>query len=142
MDVDGNGTIDIPTEVSDGGSVSEELVNKLHFLLWKDYATPEGATTSSAYTTANTAFPAAAGIHARQCGLKSNANDTGWELSNLAGDIVYCEMRVVDSSQADLLNDRYSRVATIGSQQLQARIVTEYYGLKLEDILSGVTILP
>ena len=73
--------------------------------------------------------------------LKSNANDTGWVLSNLAGDIVYCEMRVVDSSQADLLNDRYSRVATIGSQQLQARIVTPYYGLSIESITSGTVLL-
>lgn len=74
--------------------------------------------------------------------VKANAGGTGWIIGNLTGDIMYCELRVVDPAETDLRNDKYSRVATIGSQQLQARILTEYYGLTLDDILSGVTVLP
>lgn len=143
MDVDGNGTIDIPTEVSDGGSIPEDLANQLQFLLWKDYATPEGGNNIfGVYDSEHRFFLRLPESMHGNVALKANASKTGWVISNLAGDVIYCELRMVDSSQADLHNDRYSRVATVGSQQLQARVITEYYGLKLEDILSGVTLLP
>ena len=35
----------------------------------------------------------------------------------------------------------FSRVANLGGKQLQARMVTEYYGLELDDIIDGVTVL-
>ena len=41
-------------------------------------------------------------------------------------------------------NPRYlpaaRRIANIGSQQLQARVVTPYYGLSIDDIIHGTTV--
>ena len=34
----------------------------------------------------------------------------------------------------------YRRIANIGSQQLQARVVTPYYGLSIDDIIHGTTV--
>ena len=38
---------------------------------------------------------------------------------------MYCEMRVVDLDEPESIE--YERIATIGSQQLQARMVTSYW---------------
>lgn len=143
MDLDGNGTVDIPTEVADGGNVQENLTNQLHFLLWKDYATEEGGNNIfGVYDSEHRFFLRLPESMHGNVSVKANAGGTGWIIGNLTGDIMYCELRVVDPAETDLRNDKYSRVATIGSQQLQARILTEYYGLTLDDILSGVTVLP
>lgn len=143
MDVDGNGTIDIPTEVADGGTVPESLSNQLHFLLWKDYATEEGGNNLfGVYDSEHRFFLRLPESMHGNVSLKSNASGSGWIIGNLTGDIQYCELRVIDPTESDLRTDKYSRVATIGSRQLQARILTPYYGLTLDDILSGVTVLP
>lgn len=142
MDLDGNGTVDIPTEVADGGIVPEELTNQLHFLLWKDYATEEGGNNIfGVYDSEHRFFLRLPESMHGNVSVKSNIGGSGWIICNLAGDIQYCELRVVEPSSTNLRADQYSRVATIGSRQLQARILTEYYGLTLEDILSGVTVL-
>lgn len=142
MDLDGNGTVDIPTEVADGGIVPEELTNQLHFLLWKDYATEEGGNNIfGVYDSEHRFFLRLPESMHGNVSVKSNMGGSGWIICNLAGDVQYCELRVVEPSSTNLRSDQYSRVATIGSRQLQARILTEYYGLTLEDILSGVTVL-
>lgn len=142
MDLDGNGTVDIPTEVADGGIVPEELANQLHFLLWKDYATEEGGNNIfGVYDSEHRFFLRLPESMHGNVSVKSNMGGSGWIICNLAGDVQYCELRVVEPSSTNLRADQYSRVATIGSRQLQARILTEYYGLTLEDILSGVTVL-
>ena len=51
-------------------------------------------------------------------------------------------MRVVDPSDQDPATaSTYERIANIGSQQLQARIVTPYYGLSIDTITSGTVLL-
>lgn len=141
-DLDGNGTVDIPTEVADGGTVSEDLTNKLHFLLWKDYATEEGGNNIfGVYDSEHSFFLRLPESMHGNVSLKANASGSGWILCNLTGEIQYCELRVVDPAADDTRTGKYSRVATIGSQQLQARVLTQYYGLTLENILSGVTVL-
>lgn len=142
VDVDGNGTIDIPTEVTDGGTIEEELTNQLHFLLWKDYATQEGGNNLfGVYDSEHRFFLQLPESMHGNILLKPNADNSGWIIGSLAEGTLYCELRVVDPTETDLRGDLYTRVATIGSRQLQARIITEYYGLKMEDILAGVTVI-
>mgnify|MGYP006965463486 FL=1 len=52
---------------------------------------------------------------------------------------MYCEMRVVDLDEPESIE--YKRIATIGSQQLQARMVTSYYGLSMDYIESNTVLL-
>ncbi|MCI6787801.1 MAG: hypothetical protein MR574_08830, partial [Oscillospiraceae bacterium] len=42
FDIDGNGTVDIPAEIDDGGTLQTPMDKRLSFVLWKDYTTPTG----------------------------------------------------------------------------------------------------
>ena len=44
----------------------------------------------------------------------------------------------IDGEQTEA--GEYRRIANIGSQQLQARVVTPYYGLSIDDIIHGTTV--
>lgn len=141
-DIDGNGTVDIPTELTDGGELSESLTNRLRFLLWKDYATAEGGNNIFGVYDSQYRFflQLPESLHGN-IALRANADASGWLISDLQGQTLYCELRVVDPASDGKQDDRFRRVAVIGNQQLQARIVTEYYGLTIEDIINGVTVL-
>ena len=109
-DIDNNGTVDIPVEIDDGGTLQTPMDKRLSFVLWKDYT--------------------------------SAASGTGWLLCNAEGTTVYCEMRVVDPvDNAATGVGNYLRIANIGSQQLQARVVTPYYGLSLDTISQNTVLL-
>ena len=65
------------------------------------------------------------------------------------GTTVYCELRLTDPAKETQTPDidgeqteagEYRRIANIGSQQLQARVVTPYYGLSIDDIIHGTTV--
>ena len=71
--------------------------------------------------------------------IRSNQSGTGWLICNSEGTVVYCEMRVVDLDEPE--NADYKHIATIGSQQLQARTVTSYYGLSMDYIESNTVLL-
>ena len=72
--------------------------------------------------------------------IRSNQSGTVADLQR-RGTTVYCEMRVVDpADNAATGVGNYLRIANIGSQQLQARVVTSYYGLSL-DFISQNTVL-
>ena len=71
--------------------------------------------------------------------IRGNQSSTGWLICNREGTVVYCEMRVVDLDEPESIE--YERIATIGSQQLQARMVTSYYGLSMDYIKSNAVLL-
>ena len=71
--------------------------------------------------------------------IRANQGGTGWLICNREGTVVYCEMRVVDLDEPESIE--YERIATIGSQQLQARMVTSYYGLSMDYIKSNTVLL-
>ena len=52
-------------------------------------------------------------------------------------------MRVVDPAETADADEvmEYERIANIGNQQLQARIVTPYYGLSIDTITSSTVLL-
>lgn len=139
VDLDGNGTIDIPTEVDDGGTIQAPMDKQLRFLLWKDFDGGTGGTTHfGIYDSEYRFFLALPESMHGSVLLRSNWEDNGWMICNAEGTTVYCELRVVDPSED---STKYRRVATIGSQQLQVRIFTDYYGLSLEKIQNGITLL-
>ena len=87
-------------------------------------------------------FHAAAGVNARQCADTLEPERHGLLLCNAEGTTVYCEMRVVDpADNAATGVGNYLRIANIGSQQLQARVVTPYYGLSLDTISQNTVLL-
>ncbi len=142
QDIDGNGTVDIPVEVDDGGVLDAPVDKRLRFLLWKDYTTNGGGNTEfGVYDTEYQFFlPLPESLHGN-IRLRSNAAATGWVLANAEDGTVYCELRAVDQKEAQ--NGDYLRIANMGSQQLQVRVLTakSYYGLSAEDIAKKVVFL-
>ncbi|MEE0801175.1 MAG: hypothetical protein U0L91_07865 [Gemmiger sp.] len=147
-DLDGNGTIDIPCTVDDGGEIASPMDKRLRFLLWRDYAGEDVSASSFGVYDSEYRFflKLPESLHGSIL-LRTNRDGNGWLVCNQEGTTVYCELRVTDPSQEDSEDEKtqkeeevFHRVATIGSQQLQARIVTPYYGLGLDDIINGTTV--
>ncbi|UWP69010.1 hypothetical protein [Subdoligranulum variabile] len=141
-DIDGNGTVDIPVEVDDGGNLQSPMDKSLVFLLWKDYAGADGGHSHfGIYDSKNNFYMSLPESMHGSILIRSNPAGNGWMICNSDGTTVYCEMRVVDpAEETDSGAASYERIANIGSQQLQARIVTPYYGLSIDSI-TGSTVL-
>ena len=141
-DLDDNGTVDIPVEIDDGGTLQTPMDKRLSFLLWKDYTSMAGGNSKfGIYDSEYNIFMELPESMHGSILIRSNQSGTGWLICNAEGTTVYCEMRVVDpADNAATGVGNYLRIANIGSQQLQARVVTSYYGLSL-DFISQNTVL-
>lgn len=150
-DLDGNGTIEIPAVIDDGGEIASPMDKRLRFLLWRDYTSEEDAASHFGVYDSEYSFflRLPESMHGSVL-LRTNRDGTGWLICNQEGTTVYCELRIADpndeeeadSAGADETGQEtvYHRVANIGSQQLQVRMVTDYYGLSLQDIIEGTTV--
>ena len=141
-DLDDNGTVDIPVEIDDGGTLQTPMDKRLSFLLWKDYTSMAGGNSKfGVYDSEYNIFMELPESMHGNILIRSNQSGTGWLICNAEGTTVYCEMRVVDPADNTATGvGNYLRIANIGSQQLQARVVTSYYGFSL-DFISQNTVL-
>ena len=75
--------------------------------------------------------------------IRNNLAGTGWLVCDSGNGSIYCELRVVDPAEQEETDAtlHYERIANIGNQQLQARIVTPYSGLTIESIVNNVVLL-
>ena len=139
-DLDGNGTIDIPTELDDGGTISESLSRSLRFLLWQDFSTAAGGvTTFGLYNSEDRFFFALPRTLRGSVRVRPNAAGNGWLVSGERGN-AYCELRIVDPADT-APDERYHRIGTIGGRQIQARIITDYPGLALDELPQRIYLL-
>ena len=138
-DIDGNGTIDIPMELTDGGTLMEPMDSRLKFLLWQDYSDADGGHTCFGIYDSEYRFflPLPQSMRGTVT-VRANTSGTGWLIRSTLGGTTYCEIRVVDP--AEDTDGEYLRIATIGSQQLQYREYTHYSGLNAIDLQNGVAL--
>lgn len=149
-DLDGNGTIEIPTMIDDGGKISTGMDKRLRFILWRDFAAEdETGSHFGVYDSEYSFFLALPESMHGSVLLRTNRDGSGWMVCNREGTTVYCELRLTDPAKETQTPDidgeqteagEYCRIANIGSQQLQARVVTPYYGLSIDDIIHGTTV--
>lgn len=149
-DLDGNGTIEIPTMIDDGGKISTGMDKRLRFILWRDFAAAdETGSHFGVYDSEYSFFLALPESMHGSVLLRTNRDGSGWMVCNREGTTVYCELRLTDPAKETQTPDsdgeqteagEYRRIANIGSQQLQARVVTPYYGLSIDDIIHGTTV--
>lgn len=142
-DIDGNGTVDIPVEIDDGGTLQTPMDKRLSFLLWKDYTSTAGG--NSRFGVYDSEYDLFMELPESMHGsvlIRANQGGTGWLICNAEGNTVYCEMRIVEPTTDTASGEgNYLRIANIGSQQLQARVVTPYYGLNLDSISQNTVLL-
>lgn len=138
-DVDGNGTIDIPGELTDGGVLRQPLDSRLKFLLWRDYTTASGGNSCFGIYDSEYRFflPLPESMRGDVL-VRANPAGTGWIICSSQGTTAYCELRIVDPSEDS--SSHYSRIATIGSQQLQYREINAYRGLDAASLQDGVVL--
>ena len=149
-DLDGNGTIEIPTMIDDGGKISTGMDKRLRFILWRDFAAEDE--TGSHFGVYDSEYSFFLELPESMHGsvlLRTNRDGSGWMVCNREGTTVYCELRLTDPAKETQTPDidgeqteagEYRRIANIGSQQLQARVVTPYYGLSIDDVIHGTTV--
>ena len=143
-DIDGNATIDIPVELADGGVLQNPVDKSLVFLLWQDYTTVEGGNRSfGVYDSKNNFYLPLPESMRGNILIRNNLAGTGWLGCDSGNGSIYCELRVVDPAEQEETDAtlHYERIANIGNQQLQARIVTPYSGLTIESIVNNVVLL-
>ena len=75
-DLDGNGTIEIPTMIDDGGKISTGMDKRLRFILWRDFAAADETGSHFGVYDRVQLLSGAAGIHAR---LGAAAHQPGWQ---------------------------------------------------------------
>lgn len=142
MDIDGNGTIDIPSERDDAGTLSAGVDKRLRLLQWQDYTTDDGGTaTFGVYDNEYRLFlPLPASLYGDLL-LRSNQAGTGWMVCNADGTTIYLELRLVPPDTADEAGSEYERIGNIGDQQLQVRLVTRYPGLTPDSVRNGLVLM-
>ena len=139
-DIDQNGTVDIPVEAEDGGVIVSPLDKRLRFVLWQDYAGKNGGkSTFGVYDASNRIFYGLPLVLRKNVMLRPLANGSGWQICSQQGTVTYCELRMVEATAAD--NEQYTRIANVGSQQLQARVLTSHAGLTVEYIQKHTVLL-
>ena len=141
-DVDGSGSVDIPSELDDGGTLVAPLDKRLRFVLWKDYATPSGGCSRFGVYDGEYRFfvPLPESLHGSVT-LRENAAGTGWLVCSADGTSLYAELRVVPPAEDDEPDGGYTRVGNIGDQQLQVRILTPYYGLTVDRLREEIVMM-
>ena len=141
-DVDGSGSVDIPSELDDGGTLVAPLDKRLRFVLWKDYATPSGGRSRFGVYDGEYRFfvPLPESLHGSVT-LRENAAGTGWRVCSADGTSLYAELRVVPPAEDGEPDGGYTRVGNIGDQQLQVRILTPYYGLTVDRLREEIVMM-
>ena len=90
-DLDGNGTVDIPVEIDDGGTLQTPMDKRLSFLLWKDYTSMAGGNSKfGVYDSEYNIFMELPESMHGNILIRSNQSGTGWLICNAEGTTVYC----------------------------------------------------
>lgn len=135
-DLDNNGTVEIPREISADDRIDETLSRRVAFLEWFDYTGEGGGNRRFGVWDMEYNFflplpPSMQGL------VSLRWMPEGWLVENTEDGSVYLEVRVAgpNSSRGD-----YFRVANIGSQQIQYRLRVPYADLDVQSLAAGTVI--
>lgn len=122
MDIDQDGTVEIPTVLSEeeGGSVSFTQDRRLCFVSWKDYTNEEQQEVS--YGVLDVEYGYYLELPWEWKGnvmLTENEAQQAWEVRNREDETLYLSVR---SGQQGRIPAGYSRIAALGGVQVQAKI--------------------
>ncbi len=118
MDIDGDGSVEIPRELTDTGGLL--TVNRLAFLTWMDYTSETKVQKSFGIADLENGYYLQLPAEWQGKILVTDGSQPGsWEIRGLDGEILYLQVRVVDST---VQSNSYFRLGNIGSKRVQARI--------------------
>lgn len=138
-DMDGNGTIDIPRQTSEGGEIALPMEHRLGFVNWYDYT--DGRTGHSHFGILDSEYdfylPLPEAWRDRVQLDANNAGD-GWVVRDLEEGRDLVEVRVADLKITYATG--YTRVGIIGRQQVSVRI-NSAEELSVEQVKEGFLVL-
>lgn len=136
VDLDGNGTVEIPREITADDRIDESLSRRVAFLEWFDYTGEGGG--NRRYGVWDMEYNFFIPLPPSMQGLVSLAwMPEGWRVQNTEDGSIYLEVRVAgpNSSRGD-----FFRVANIGSQQIQYRLSAPYADLDVQSLAAGTVV--
>lgn len=123
---------------------------RLRFILWRNFAAAdETGSHFGVYDSEYSFFLALPESMHGSVLLRTNRDGSGWMVCNREGTTVYCELRLTDPAKRNpkprtSTGNRPKPGSTAALPTLaaaaQARVVTPYYGLSIDDIIHGTTV--
>lgn len=136
IDLDNNGTVDIPREISADDRIEESLSRRVAFLEWFDYTGESGGNRRFGVWDMEYNFflPLPVSLQGQ---VRLTWMPEGWMVQNAEDDRIYLEVRVAgpNSNRGD-----YFRVTNIGSQQIQYRLRAPYADLDVQSLAAGTVV--
>ena len=140
MDVNGDGTVEIPTQAQDDslGVTSLLQEHRLSFVVWNAYSGSRAWQVSFGVLDEEYGYylPVPFGLQGEISLCDSGAD--GWEIRDLTGDTLYLRVRVAPLTTSLV---GYTRIATIGSQQVGARLGPETKMFNLDSLSKRTLVL-
>ena len=141
MDIDGDGTVEIPTVLSEeeGGTVAFTQDRRLCFVSWRDY-TGEGDPEVS-YGVVDVEYGFYLPLPPEWKGkvmLTENEAEQAWEVRWLEDEHLYLSVRVGQPGKQPV---GYREIGTLGGTQVQAKLHPAAYPLGYYDMIQGFRVL-
>ena len=139
-DVDGDGTVEIPTQVTDDSLGITSLVqeHRLSSVSWTAYTRTRARQVSFGVLDEEYGYylPVPFSLRGKIALCDSGAD--AWEIRDLTGDTLYLRVRVAPLTTSLV---GYTRIATVGSQQVGARQGSESSAFNLDSLAQRTLVL-
>ncbi len=140
MDVNGDGTVEIPTQAQDDslGLTSLLQEHRLSFVVWNAYSVSRSRQVSFGILDEEYGYylPVPFGLQGEISLCDSGAD--GWEVRDLTGSTLYLRVRVAPLTTSLV---GYTRIATVGSQQVGARLGPQSKVFNLDSLSKRTLVL-
>ena len=140
MDINNDGMVEIPTQVQDDSLGITSLVqeHRLSFVAWNSYTSQRSRQVSFGVLDEEYGYYLPVPFSLRgQISLCDSGTD-GWEIRDLTGDTLYLRVRVAPLTTSLV---GYTRIATVGSQQVGARLGPDSQVFSLESLAKRTLVL-
>ena len=140
-DLDGNGTVDIPSQKNGDSNINLAVEHRLSYVTWNDYTGGDQGNTQFGVLDGEYNFFLRLPLDWQGVILlDENPTHDGWRVLNAANGEQLLEIRILamaDSTQ----EEEYTRVAIIGRQQVCVKLNTEPDALTVQQVENGICIL-
>lgn len=139
-DIDGDGTVDIPRQTTEGGEIALPMEHRLGFVNWYDYT--DGRTGQGHFGILDGEYDFYLPLPERwrdRVQLDTNNAGDGWVVRDADTGKDLVEIRVADLNIT--FASGFTRVGMIGRQQVNVRINDDGRGLTVEQVKDGFLVL-
>lgn len=139
-DLDGNGTVDIPSQKNGDSNINLAVEHRLSYVIWNDYTGGDQGNTQFGVLDGEYNFFLRLPLDWQGVILlDENPTHDGWRVLSAANGEQLLEIRIL--AMDSTLEEEYTRVAIIGRQQVCVKLNTEPDVLTVQQVENGICIL-